>query len=57
MSDRLIAAYLDKYEREVRERVNNLPWNKRHLARMREAGKAYRKRHPRGFPHGGTRRP
>lgn len=48
MSDRLIQAYLNKYEREVRERVMNLPWNKEHMAKMHKAGEKYKKCHP-GF--------
>lgn len=44
MSERLREAYQKKKERELRSRVNNLPHNKRHLARMHEAGRRFNKR-------------
>ena len=48
MSDRLIEAYKKKHEKDVRDRVDNIPWNKAFHERMKAAGRAYRKRHPEG---------
>lgn len=44
MSERLRKAYEKKREAEIRRRVNNLPWNRRHLARMRQAGEEFNRR-------------
>lgn len=44
LSDRLIEVYLERREKEIRQRVNSLPWNKAFHARMKAAGEAYKKR-------------
>lgn len=43
MSERLRKAYEQKQEKELRRAVNDLPWNKGHLARMRASGKKFNK--------------
>ncbi len=44
MSERLRKAYLKRWNDDLRKRVHNQPWNKKHLAKMHKAGREFKER-------------